>query len=267
LYKANRCNPVTRGNWGGWWRLGKKQKVWTKLSHQNSDQDTTTVVADHGGTILRNSKLCVIFWGSQWNESMHTNISKSSLSIALKSLCSGPYFSGLSQYRNIHAPRYTGDTINTTTPIQQNATDVHITSVIIDSITRRTVGDFRNDSSIFYIVIPQRGYKSSDTDGDSYHTVFSYGGKTGFFGYVNNLFSSTIDYLTMLCSHEIVETITDPDDANPGFTGKTNSGGEIDEICDLCSDKLARKVNGVKAAAYYSNRDRCCIVPRPTPSV
>src|SRR5262245_28180976 len=52
---------------------------------------------DNGGTVLPNPPVYLIFWGSGWNTS--TSPSTSSVVNAASSILSGPYLSGLSQYR------------------------------------------------------------------------------------------------------------------------------------------------------------------------
>jgi hypothetical protein len=63
-------------------------------------------------------------------------------------------------------------------------------------------------------------------------------------------------------SHELVETITDPDATpNTGWqmNRNINGGAEISDACNQTDDFTA----GIFVDAYWSERDKACIIPQP----
>jgi len=64
---------------------------------------------------------------------------------------------------------------------------------------------------------------------------------------------------TRIISHELVESITDPEgSAVLGVAGSCRQGGWC-EIADICPD--ARIVDGIAAASYWSDLAGACIAP------
>jgi hypothetical protein len=72
--------------------------------------------------------------------------------------------------------------------------------------------------------------------------------------------STTYDHYTNVTSHEIVETITDPDPLNT-FGGQAwgNSAGK--EVSDPCENIFMEYADGLDVEAYWSNSDDRCVCP------
>src|SRR5690348_16837551 len=67
---------------------------------------------DHGGTIIPNARLILIFWGSAWGAS--PPVTPSAIINAVQNIVIGPYMNLLHQYRNIgHATIQASITITT----------------------------------------------------------------------------------------------------------------------------------------------------------
>jgi hypothetical protein len=73
----------------------------------------------------------------------------------------------------------------------------------------------------------------------------------------------TLDNIIRIFSHELVETITDPDADTPrhGWTmdREINLGREIGDACNNTDDFTA----GLFVNAYWSERHKACIIPKP----
>ena len=67
-----------------------------------------------------------------------------------------------------------------------------------------------------------------------------------------------LDGIMQTLSHELVEIISDPEDSGYKMTRTIDGGREIGDACNDLTDILG----GVSAQAYWSNRQRACVMPR-----
>ena len=62
--------------------------------------------------------------------------------------------------------------------------------------------------------------------------------------------------ISFLFSHELAESLTDPDGS--GWQVEPRNDSDWNEVCDVCSSSFL--LNGVRVASYWSNQDNSCIV-------
>jgi len=87
------------------------------------------------------------------------------------------------------------------------------------------------------------------------HTFFNFSGTNCHFGWVTN--SGTLNGITPIFSHELVESVTDPEgSAILGDPGSCNQGGWC-EIGDVCTGNNVT-INGVLVQRYWSQADGTC---------
>lgn len=111
--------------------------------------------------------------------------------------------------------------------------------------------DIRNDAPKGYIPF----YIQYNIDSDSqegYHWVDDLG-----LPYVRVKFNKDFDQFTLTCSHEGMETITNPQIKKFGqttdFTLLNKKGVEFFEICDICQSKeTAYRINGIMVSNFVS---------------
>jgi hypothetical protein len=94
---------------------------------------------DHGGRVLENSKIQIIFWGKKWETSQSKGIFRNQIEVALGKIFVSDYFAKLSQYRNIHKPSLLKVVTNTVSYAPNSFTDRHMRDAIMDLILNGTL--------------------------------------------------------------------------------------------------------------------------------
>jgi hypothetical protein len=117
-------------------------------------------VKDHGGQIMQNAVVYIVFWGSNWN-TMTAEPTKKGIEDRIKLLLTKypVYFSELQQYRNIMPPKYGGSSVNIITPVTKTYDENAVGKVIKNSIAARQVPDLPN---AWYLIVPEVGVKNKD---------------------------------------------------------------------------------------------------------
>jgi hypothetical protein len=210
---------------------------------------------DNGGPVLGNVHLQLIFWGAAWAGS--PTLSTANITNAVVDILAGSYTSALAQYRGIGQGSLLGTTSVTTSNPPNPFSDSDVANLIATLISAGTVPAPHTDSQLLYCVIMPVGVNS----GGSFigeHTYFTAAdGSRAHFAWVTN--NGTLDYLTSIFSHELVESCTDPEgSAILGVTGTCSQGGWC-EIGDVC-EGVFTFLGGVDVQKYWSQRDHACIV-------
>jgi hypothetical protein len=228
------------------------------------DAGPGTTFVDNGGAILTNVNLQLIFWGSAWTRA--PNPSDIQIENSVVNILNGTYMSALSQYRGIGKGRYRGKVLITSSDPPNPFTDQDVVNLLTSLITNRTVPKPSDDSQILYCVVVPVGVNNSGSGFIGEHSYFVYTdvGPSGtrntraHFAWLTN--NGTLDYVTKIFSHELVESCTDPEgSAILGSPGTCSQSGWC-EIGDVCNS--ANRLNGVLVQSYWSQTDRACIVPQ-----
>ncbi len=224
-------------------------------------------VSDNNGPVLSSAQVRVVFWGTGWNSSGGLAL-RGQVINSINSLTapSGTYFAStapgadLGQYR----PGGTGsrpviDNFFATSNFSPGAT---FTANDVLNMLRNT-SPFNTQPNFYYYVIPDPSSDPSPSCGcAAEHTFGTIGSTTTHFGFSRNLPLGTagqLDDLTILYSHEMVESITDPEgtalQVNPRNPNAWN------EIADNEAQLYGYRLNGVWTQAYWSRSDGKFTVP------
>jgi len=221
---------------------------------------------DRGGLVLTEVHVWLIFWGTAWIGASPT---MPEVTDAVQKILDGPYMSGLSQYRGIQRGTFKGaiSVTDSDPPDQFFKTDV--TNLIHQQIGRSALPEPDEDPSSLYCVIMPPGVASAEPSVVGEHSYFIYFDLSDFslpsdidiarahYAWVTN--DGTLDTITTIFSHELVESATDPNgDGVQGVPGTCNQDGWC-EIGDVCWRSEVR--DGVRVQAYWSEADQACIVP------
>jgi hypothetical protein len=217
---------------------------------------------DHGGPVITNVRVVPMFWGSAWNDNLNPNPSVLQVYAGLASIVSGPYMSGLAQYRGVGTGQIlleSGTRENTTEP-PNPFNDSNISKLVGDAINAGTVpapNALPGNQYLYTVFLPPGINPTNGAGGE--HTYFNLNGTNVHFAWVTH--GGGIDSITDLFSHELAEACTDPEGSAFTFDsqGDPGYGGWI-EIGDVCEAYSAR-LNNVEVQAYWSQKDRACIVP------
>ena len=213
---------------------------------------------DNGGVVLQNARVVLIFWGSAWTGA--PVVSAASIINAAQSIVSGPYMDLLNQYRNInHATIQSSVTVSTA--VGSSAanppnpfSDADVATLVSNLINAGTIpGPATNNQLLYMVFLPSGVASSGAFIGE--HTYFSYNGTNCHYAWVTT--GNSLDSITSVFSHELVESVTDPEgSAIMGDAGSCTQGGWC-EIGDVCYSNML--INGVTVQRYWSQADGGCM--------
>ncbi len=225
-------------------------------------------VAYSGGNIISNPDVVLIFWGSGWTRGSGPAL-RANLTPAIGNIMNSPYLSGggrgdgLIQYHvgDGHLPNALA--ITSSDPPNQ-FTDAQVDQMLQANISNHVLPDFHNDNQILYLVVPQPGSVNVDPSVGGEHDSdrLGFNGPRFHYGWTINGGSNgeSVDFLTNVLSHELVEAATDPESNFPNGTAywvpSTN-----DEICDGEAQSYSYRVNGALVQSFLSQNRHAYIVP------
>ncbi len=232
---------------------------------------TVTSTTDGGGKVLTDVEVILIFWGSFWTTTPAPTPSSDTYKTAIEGILTGPYMSGLREYRGVGQGSLIYTEVYTGTDPKDLYTDSDVVNLIKDRLDNTSMPAPASGHNRFYAVIAPKGIRNSITKFAGQHQSFTYNGATGYYAWVDNTGSLTgHDCTTKVFSHELVEACTNPDvdTSNNGIlvNGKDSGGNTIsnDEIGDTCNDQFfTLDMNGVQCSvqAYWSKADNICVLP------
>ncbi len=223
------------------------------------DGNSDLHVSYHGGALIPNVSLVLLFWGNAWTDE-RTMPSADAIANAMQKMLAGPYMSALDQY-GIGRGKLTRALIVLSDPPDPfGRDDWH--DLIWNLIDQGTFPEPEDDGgrNLYMIVAPPHvkfdDPKPTGAHGypGDYDFPFDYDVAWG--GYVLN--DGTLDTVTARLSHEIVEACTDPEDDGWTIDGRSRPNAEIGDVCE----NTVGVVDGVMVQGYWSQRDRACIIPQ-----
>jgi len=214
---------------------------------------------DHGGGLLTNVRVVLIFWGAQWARNPIPSVNN--VTAAVNGILSSPYMVKLNQYRCIMKGQLRSIFVNAATDPNNPFSDDHVSNMVWDQIRLGTVPNPFNESNLLYCVIMPQGYTSSDYPnliGRHYHFNVL-GGPRVYLTWIENdgtLISN--NSISRIFSHELVEACTNPD-LDSGIM--VDGDQEIGDVCSTCVQILNFGSLQASVQAYWSYADSRCILP------
>ncbi len=224
---------------------------------------TAPHAVDGGGPVLDHVNVHLLFWGRAWSSG--ADPSAEAVAGAVQRLLAGPYLSGLRQYRGIGSGALHGTTMVTGDDPPGRFTDHDVAHMVCREIHARRAPEPDEVSQVLYCVVmpPGVGFEHPDTIGE--HSWFTFAGfdlpfdvdlDRAHHAWVTN--DGTLDGITRIFSHELVESCTDPEGSAWQLPGACQQDGWC-EIGDICGDTGV--VDGVVVQSYWSQADGACIMP------
>ena len=213
---------------------------------------------DHGGPVLKAAKVDLVYWGSTWIASGSSYPTPDQITAAIGTLLAGPYLSGLAQYRGIQPAVLRGSTVITSSDPPAGFTDRQVRDFLNRQVEAGAVPGEpdRVQQTLYVVVLPATTHAAGDSPFVGEHNYYTRHGQQIHYAWADiaSLFTAT-----QIISHELVESITNPEgSAILGVAGTCRQDGWC-EIADVCPDPLL--VDGVAAAPYWSNQEGACIAP------
>jgi hypothetical protein len=224
------------------------------------DATSSDSVTFEGGPRISRFRVAPIFYGTAWLTSAPTYLD---VNEAIRALLRSPYLSELDQYGFAHLelirPVLVNETVATSHGFQE-AADV-VSSLINTGAVEKAVP---GSDSIIYTLFYPSGTSVSDINACGWHYTAS-GAWVAVIEFPDDggTTAVTVNNIMRIFSHELVETLTDPE-ADPSKDGwvmnrAINGGREIGDACNNTDDFTA----GVFVNAYWSERHKACIIPQP----
>jgi len=232
------------------------------------------------GPVIPVVKVYLIFWGTAWLATPHPVPYSADIIIAVSNILNSPYLSKVDQYDNrLHYghPSEHGSLAETTfvnsavgpagsqspadppNPFPDNA----VTLLVTNLIANRTLPNPDDEPNALYVVIMPKGVSSASTGflGEHFTSSISGYSNQAHIAWLTN--NGTLSSVTTIFSHELVESVTDPEGtAVTGVPGTCNQSGWC-EIGDICN--TTGTVNGVVVQSYWSDEDQACVIPTTYP--
>jgi len=218
----------------------------------------STRFVDHGGRVLSAAHVYLIYWGRYWAPDRVASPTPDQITHALRTVLAGSYLSALTQYRNIGPAVIGGSHVITTTDPPSRFTDEDI-EAFLNTLFDAEVLPAPDDQAIYVVTIPPGIYTGEGDDLVGEHNYYRRDGHRIHYAWTTD--SEVLEGATQTTTHEIVETVTDPEGTAILGTPGTCDGERWCEIADICSD--AAKLNGVMVAPYWSNIAGRCVIPAP----
>ena len=215
-----------------------------------------------GGTTTSRFHLVPIFYGTAWLTQRPSDLEVNG---GIRKLLQSPYLSQLDQYGFARLELLSPVLVNAAPAATHNTDEA---AAIVGSLIRAgAVPPVTNPpSAVIYCVFYPQGTSVVGVNACGWHysvsgawvaaVEFPDGGGTT---------AVTLGNIMRIFSHELAETITDPD-ALPAPTPSgwvmdraINGGTEIGDACNNTDDFTA----GVYVNAYWSERHKACIIPQP----
>ncbi len=218
-----------------------------------------TNFTDHGGAVIQFVRLQLIYWGNAWAANPAPTPTSAQVTDAMNRIVSGGYLSGLAQYRGIGQGYILGSVTVTASSPPQNFTDAQVATLIQGLISAGTIPNLDRDNQTLYMVITPKGINHQGGGAIGEHTYYTDGsGRRVHFSWVTN--NGTLSYISIIASHEIGESMTDPEGTSILGDAGTCSGGGWCEIGDVCQGTNGT-VNGASRAIALvaEGQEVCCL--------
>jgi hypothetical protein len=216
--------------------------------------ESSRTVSDAGGPVITNVDVDLVFWGAGW---LTATALKQNVTNSVKTIMNSPYLSGLAQYRGIgNGQLLRTDTITSTDPAAQT-TDSQFKAFVQANINNGGLPVTPNmDNQILYIVIPPPGTTDPQESAAGAHGTDSSNFGRFHYGWTENV--NDLDDITVVYSHELAESVTDPEaNYNKAFDVPSTH----DEIGDGVAQDYSYRLNGILVQSFLSQQDHAYIGP------
>jgi hypothetical protein len=214
--------------------------------------------SDNGGRVIQVMQAQLVYWGTAWTATAPPPTPTSGqVTSAVRRMLASAYMTGLREYRGIGRGFLRGSTVITSSNPPNNFTDNQVWNFINGQITAGVLPAPDVDNQTLYIVVMPRGVSSSSATFVGEHTYRTRGGQRVPFAWITN--NGSLNSVTRIISHEIVEAATDPEGTAITGVAGTCSGSGWCEIGDICSSTQVR--DGVTVQSFWSDDAGACVVP------
>jgi hypothetical protein len=224
--------------------------------------------SSNGGSVLKNVHVHLIYWGSAWAGNL--NALAGQITNAVQNMLAGPYMTYLAQYGvgrgSLYRTTYVTDRgdPSSTGFTKQNVQD--LLNLLLDDSDNTHLPEPDEAEPLFYCVImpPTATFNQNNILGQNWgftwadYDLGDVDNDPATMAWIGN--NGTLDYVTEVLSHELVESCTDPYGGQGIVQTTPTCTGSSCQIGDPCTNTCDR-VSGVKVQGYWSEADKRCITP------
>jgi hypothetical protein len=150
--------------------------------------DYTVTGTPDGGLVLTNVEVAAIFWGSYWSTPPASSPSSDTYYQAFTGLVTGPYMTGLRQYRGVGPGTMVGKFINDSSDPSDGYSDDDVVNMLTSFFhANGSVPTLANDHQRFYAVVTPPGINNSLSGAGGQHQTFTYNRVTAYYCWVNSI--------------------------------------------------------------------------------
>jgi hypothetical protein len=213
---------------------------------------------DRGGPVLRTAQIYLLYWGSAWAITAQLSPTPDQITAAFKTVVAGPYLSGLAQYRDIDKPVLAQAAVITSSNPPTHFTNKTVTNFLDTQLnTGELPGPGPDNQPLYIVMLPVGTYIRGDSGLVGEHNSYPRHGQQIHYAWTAN--SDRLPNATWIMSHELVESLTDPQgSAVLGAHGTCLWTGWC-EIADIC--RSIGIVDGIAVNPYWSNLAHACVTP------
>ena len=214
---------------------------------------------DRGGLVLHAAQIYLLYWGSAWTNSATSAPTPDQITAEFRWVVTGPYLTGLAEYRNIQPPTLRAATVVSGSDPPTGFDDHAVRDFLDAQLDAGVVPEPDSDNQSLYFVLVPSGVSSGGDSSDftAEHYYFTRHHQRIHYAWTAD--SGSLAATTGVMSHELVESLTDPEgNAITGLAGSCAGDGWC-EIADVCHDTST--ANGATVTTYWSQRARACIAP------
>jgi len=218
---------------------------------------------DQGGTTISNVQLELLFWGNAWSTE---NPSAGTIVSTVQKIMASTYLDAMGQYGYQSIALRGALQVDSDPPSSFTFDDV--TNMVWNLIGQGTFPEPSDSGGrILYMVFMPKtvsygGGTARGAHGDTWKidTDDLSGVNWAWVGWVG---AGNLAYTTDVFSHELVESISDPEPHAPAWLmdRTINNGQEIGDACNDTVDVL----DGLTLQAYWSQAQGACVIPFPEP--
>jgi hypothetical protein len=212
-----------------------------------------------GGPVLTDAHVELVFWGPGWSASPALH---DALDHDVDVLLAGPYLGGLKQYIGPATGKKVGSIIITSSTPPGVLTLGVPGEMLKTYIGNKTLPDPASDPKLLYMVIPQPGTFGDGTGLEGAHSYAGspFPGDTKFhYGWTINPAPASADFVTSVFSHELVESMTDPEGTAVQIEPRDPEAWN--EIADGEAQHYEARVGSVLVQSYWSATDHNYLIP------
>jgi hypothetical protein len=218
----------------------------------------STRFIDYGGRVLSAARIYPIYWGRYWAPDRVASPAPDQITHALRTVLAGSYLAELAQYRDIGPAVIHGSRVITTSDPRSQFANRDI-EAFLDALFDAGVLPGLDEQAVYVVTIPPGIYSGEGDDLSGEHSYYRRDGHRIHYAWIID--SVALEGATKTTTHEIVESLTDPEGSAILGTPGTCDGERWCEIADICSGGV--KLDGVMVKPYWSNTAGRCVAPAP----